>query len=154
MELTLWKALTGAADADSLFLSWRQTRPDFVDTAEPDWTRAAKLAPDVENQQVLPGFVPRPHKLSSAAHAPCRGPRTGLLSENETWVIIAAARRFSTSTPKELKRPFPFVFRHAVPFFSALSADAELGEKATVFQWEFERERDLFCLTSDKKKHR
>jgi hypothetical protein len=43
------------------------------------------------------------------------------------------SRRFSTSTPKELKRPFPFVFRHAVPFFSALSADAELGEKATVF---------------------
>lgn len=100
MELTLWKVLTGVADADSLFHSRKQTHPDFVDTAEPDWILAAKLAPDVENRQALPSFVPQPHKLSSAAHALRRGPRTGLLSENETWVIIAGARRFSTSTPK------------------------------------------------------
>jgi hypothetical protein len=46
--------------------------------------------------------------------------------------MINGARRFSTSTPKELKRPFPFVFRHAVPFFSALPAGAEVSEKTAV----------------------
>jgi hypothetical protein len=48
-------------------------------------------------------------------------------------LLLLAQEAFQQALEKELKRPFPFVFRHAVPFFSALSADAEFGEKATVF---------------------
>jgi hypothetical protein len=48
-------------------------------------------------------------------------------------LLLRVQEDFQQALEKELKRPVPFVFRHAVPFFSALSADAELGGKATVF---------------------
>jgi hypothetical protein len=48
-------------------------------------------------------------------------------------LLLQAQQNFLQALEKELKRPFPFVFRHAVPFFSARPVSAEVGEKTAVF---------------------
>ncbi len=65
------------------------------------------------------------HCVEDMGGASCQRMRLGLL--------LRVQEDFQQALQKELKRPFPFVFRHAVPFFSALPADAELGEKTAVF---------------------
>jgi hypothetical protein len=47
-------------------------------------------------------------------------------------LLLLLQEDFRQTLEKELKRPFPFVFRHPVPFFSALPVDAEVGEKTAV----------------------
>jgi hypothetical protein len=47
-------------------------------------------------------------------------------------LLLLAQEDFQQALEKELKRPFPFVFRHAVPFFSALPVGAEVSEKTAV----------------------
>jgi hypothetical protein len=52
-------------------------------------------------------------------------------------LLLLAQEDFQQALQKGLKRPFLFVFRHPVPFLSALPLGAEVGEKTAVFSVRF-----------------
>jgi hypothetical protein len=47
-------------------------------------------------------------------------------------LLLLVRKDFQQALEKELNKPSPFVFRHAVPFFSGHSVGAEVGEKTAV----------------------